>query len=231
MSDTSPNGLFQIKGIKDGLLVTLGEGDWQLIQTQLFEQIESQSNFFRGARLTLDVGYHILHAIELSNLRDKLADQGVALIGLISFSPTTDATAHLFGLSTKLPETKIERGVRAVSTQVSGENAVFIQRTMRSGFNVNHEGHVVILGDVNPGAEVISGGSIIVWGRLLGQAIAGAGGDELAMVCALDFEPSLLRINEVTLTPLNRKKKGKPQMALLINNEIILKDWDIKEKK
>ncbi len=231
MSETNPNALFQIKGIKDGLLVTLGDGDWQLIQAQLFDQIESQSNFFRGAKLTLDVGYHILHAIELSALRDKLADQQVILTGLISFSPTTDATAHLFGLATKLPEIKIERNIHSISTQVSGENAILIQRTMRSGFKVNHEGHVVIIGDINPGAEVISGGSIVVWGRLLGQVSAGAGGDELAMVCALDFSPSLLRINEITFSNTNKKKRGKPQLAMLINNEIILKDWDIKEKK
>lgn len=231
MSEINQNALFQIKGIKDGLLVTLGEGDWQLIQAQLFEQIESQSNFFRGAKLTLDVGYHILHAIELSALRDKLADQHVILTGLISFSPTTDTTAHLFGLATKLPETKIERNIHSISTQVNGENAILIQRTMRSGFKVNHEGHVVIIGDINPGAEVISGGSIVVWGRLLGQANAGAGGDELAMVCALDFAPSLLRINEITLSSTIKRKRGKPQLAMLINNQIIVKDWDIKEKK
>jgi septum site-determining protein MinC len=56
---------------------------------------------------------------------------------------------------------------------VDGEDAFVIQRTLRSGFKVNSERHSILIGDVNPGAEIISCGSIIVWGKMNGRAWAG----------------------------------------------------------
>ena len=69
-----------------------------------------------------------------------------------------------------------------------------IRRTLRSGRTVRSQGHVVVFGDVNPGAEIIAAGDVIVWGRLRGNVHAGANGDESAFVCALDMTPTQLRI-------------------------------------
>ena len=53
---TSQNDLIQIKGLRDGLLISLGAGEWRDLQTLLFQQIDERSAFFRGARLAVDVG-------------------------------------------------------------------------------------------------------------------------------------------------------------------------------
>lgn len=73
-------------------------------------------------------------------------------------------------------------------------DAVIINRTLRSGQFVKHQGNVVIVGDVNPGAEVIAGGDIIVFGRLRGVVHAGAGGSKESQVAALKLNPTQLRI-------------------------------------
>lgn len=71
---------------------------------------------------------------------------------------------------------------------------VLWRRTLRSGQQIAFDGNVVVLGDVNPGAEVIAGGDIIVMGALRGLAHAGAKGRSDAVVVALDLQPTQLRI-------------------------------------
>lgn len=71
---------------------------------------------------------------------------------------------------------------------------LLVRRTLRSGQVLQHLGHVVVIGDVNPGAEIIAGGDVVVWGRVRGTIHAGALGDNKAIVCALELRPTQLRI-------------------------------------
>ena len=115
----------------------------------------------------------------------------------------------------------------------------FVHRgTLRSGQSCRHAGTVVILGDVNPGAQVISGGDVLVWGRLRGFVHAGAMGDEQALVAALDFEPVQLRIaGYIAMTPKGasnnpgywfwkRDSTGKPEVARVADEQIYVDPWD-----
>lgn len=72
--------------------------------------------------------------------------------------------------------------------------AVIINRTLRSGQRLKHHSSVVIVGDVNPGAEVIAGGDIIVFGKIRGVVHAGAGGNDKAQIVARKLNPTQLRI-------------------------------------
>jgi len=84
------------------------------------------------------------------------------------------------------------------------DNTILVQRTLRSGQSIRYGGNVVILGDVNPGAEVTATGNIIVMGALRGVVHAGAGGDEKAVVLAFRLQPTQLRIaNHITRPPDN----------------------------
>ncbi len=110
--------------------------------------------------------------------------------------------------------------------------------TLRSGQSCTHTGTVVVLGDVNPGAQVISGGDVLVWGRLRGIVHAGAKGDARAIVAALDFEPVQLRIaGYIAMTPKGasnnpgywfwkRESSGKPEVARVIDKQIFVDPWD-----
>ena len=84
----------QIKGIKDGLLITLGDGPWDEVEQALHEHINQQSSFFQGARVALEVGNHVLHAAEMGVLRDRLSEKGVLLWAILSNSPTTELNAQ-----------------------------------------------------------------------------------------------------------------------------------------
>jgi septum site-determining protein MinC len=219
----------QIKGIKDGLLVTLGEGEWSALETAFLAHVEEKSAFFQGARVALDVGNHILRAAELGALRDRLSSKGISLWAVISNSPVTEQTAQVLGLATRISTPRPERTIRPLDTNLEGEGAVLVQRTLRSGFKVSHHGHVVVVGDVNPGAEVIAGGSVVVWGRLRGVVHAGADGDEKACVCALEMTPTQLRIAGLVTVPPERRGKPEPETARIQNGRVVVESWNPKK--
>jgi septum site-determining protein MinC len=215
----------EIKGIQEGLLVTIGEGDWPEAQVSLLAHIDEQKEFLQGAKLTLEVGNHILKAVKLSQLRDALSERGVSLRAVISNSPTTERTAQALGLATRLSKPQPDRTTRRLDTALQGDQAILVQRTLRSGHSIKHPGHVTIVGDVNPGAEIIAGGNVVVWGRLRGTVHAGANGDEKAVICALDLSPTQLRIAEqISITPPQRKKPA-PEMARLEGGKVIAEPW------
>ena len=113
-----------------------------------------------------------------------------------------------------------------ISPQEEGTNGVLIKRTLRSGRVVKSEGHVVILGDVNPGAEIVARGDIIIWGRLRGNVHAGADGDESAIVCALDMTPNQLRIaGYITTSPSEPERNPTPEVALIRESQIEVETW------
>jgi septum site-determining protein MinC len=223
-------GTIQIKGIREGLLATLGDGAWSELQDALFKQVEDQASFFQGARLAIDVGNQILHAAEMGGLRDRLSEKGISLWAIISNSPTTEQTARVLGLATRLNSPRPERSIRSLDTNLSGESAVLVQRTLRSGFKLTHQGHVVVIGDVNPGAEIVAAGSVVVWGRLSGVVHAGADGNDKAVVCALDFSPTQLRIADRIAIPPQRKGKPQPEMASIQNGQVVSEVWNLKGK-
>jgi septum site-determining protein MinC len=220
----------QIKGIREGIMVTLGEGAWSDLLESLLQQVNEQSNFFHGARLALDVGNITLHAAELGTLRDQLSEQGISLWAVLSNSPTTEQTAQVLGLATRLSTPKPERFVRALDTNLSGESSIMVHRTLRSGFKLTSPGHVTVIGDVNPGAEIIAGGSVVVWGKLRGVVHAGSEGNEQAEVCALDLAPTQLRIAGIIAVPPQKRGKPLPEIARIINGQVVAEPWDQKGK-
>jgi len=221
----------QIKGIRDGLLINFADGSWEEVRAAFLEHIEQQAEFLHGARLALDVGNHILKAVELSQLRDVISEHGLSLWAVLSNSPTTEQTAQTLGLATRLSKPRPEHLVHALDTTIQdGEPAILVQRTLRSGYSLQFPGSVVVLGDINPGAEVVASGNVIVWGRLRGMVHAGAEGDENAVVCALDLAPTQLRIaGHIAVTP-QRRGKPSPEIVRLQGGQVVAESWQGKGK-
>lgn len=221
--------MVQIKGIREGLLVVLGEGDWPELRSALIGLVNQQRDFLRGAKIYLDVGNQILNAVELSQLRDEISGQGINLWGVLTNSPKTEQTAQTLGLATKLSrqtERTIHRSSTTPETNLNnGEDAILVRRTLRSGFSLKHEGHVIVIGDVNPGAEIVAGGSVVVWGNLRGVVSAGSAGDESAVVCALDLAPVQLRIAGLLANEMKHKGKSAPTLARLHEGQIVSESW------
>jgi septum site-determining protein MinC len=219
-----------IKGVREGLLVTLGDGAWADLRQTLLHQVEEGGDFFKGARMAIDVGSQALSAVDLGSLRDALSDRNIALWAVISTSAKTELTAQVLGLATRLSTPRPERTIHTPEPQMEGESAILVHKTLRSGTKVSSGGHVVVVGDVNPGAEIEAGGSVVVWGRLKGAVQAGKEGDEAATISALDYQPTQVRIANVMASPGHFKKKNQPQTALLRDEQIVIEIWNWKGK-
>ncbi|MCR6545002.1 septum site-determining protein MinC [Dehalobacterium formicoaceticum] len=80
---------------------------------------------------------------------------------------------------------------------VVGEDTLLVQKTLRSGQSIRHSGNVVVLGDINPGAEIIAGGHVMVAGTVRGVVHAGASGNQAATITAFHINPIQLRIGSI----------------------------------
>jgi septum site-determining protein MinC len=222
-----------IKGTREGLLVTVAESTWAEAQPSLLQAIDTQADFFRGARLALQVGDLEIGAADLGGLVGDLARREVHLWAVLSEHQATKAAAADLGLAISLPRVgdSGERLEAELDTELAGDEAVLVHRTLRSGHRIHFPGHVVVIGDVNPGAEVIAGGNVVVWGRLRGVVHAGAIGDETAVVCALDLSPMQLRIADQIAVSPDRKGKTKPEMVSLRDGQLVANSWDEEHRR
>lgn len=108
---------------------------------------------------------------------------------------------------------------------------VLWRKTLRSGQQIAFDGNVVVLGDVNPGAEIIAGGDIIVVGALRGLAHAGAKGRSDAVVAALELQPTQLRIGQRLGRPPDgegawpgRQRAPRLEVARLDGGQIVVEE-------
>ena len=220
MNETNTS-LLQIKGLRDGLLVTLADAAWNEQQAALVAHIDLRQSFFQGARLALDVGTQLLGVNELVALRDRLSERGVSLWAILSESPKTEQTAQLLGLATRISKPRPEDSRSFAVDDLGEETALFLNKTLRSGTRIDFPGHVVVLGDVNPGAEIVAEGSVIVWGRVRGMIHAGSKGNRNAVICALDLSPMQLRIAEEMSAMLKPQKNPRPEIASIDDDGVL----------
>lgn len=208
----------RLSGTDYGLLLRL-EWDSPLPQllVELEEYLQQSPKFFAGAQVLLEVGSRPVLQQDMEQLAVVLSRYGVTLHGVV---PMLD------GLERRPPppaHTALMPSPPDPQTLLHLE-----QRTVRSGEKVAAEGHVIIVGDVNPGAEVIAGYNIFVWGALRGSAYAGVPDREEAIIAALHFAPIQLRIAGHIARPPEARSTvaGTPELARIDQNTIVVEAWE-----
>lgn len=100
--------------------------------------------------------------------------------------------------------------------------------TLRGGQTLHHTGNIVVVGDVNPGAELVATGNVLVFGRLAGIAHAGAQGDEGARIYALDLSATQLRIATYIAADGEAKRRAAsaPEGAVVRDGQIVILSLD-----
>jgi septum site-determining protein MinC len=165
-----------IKGIRDGLVFILHD---ECSMDEILEDLEEKLNGTHRqllvgplVKVTVQTGSRKFTAEQEAKIREKLKSHGNLIIQ--EFQSALDVM-----LKEKKPSQRIHYG------------------TVRSGQVVEHDGDIVIIGDINPGGQVLATGDIFVMGTLRGMAHAGYKGDENAIIAAVFFQPSQLRIHDV----------------------------------
>ncbi len=107
-------------------------------------------------------------------------------------------------------------------------STLYHSATLRGGQALHHTGNVVVVGDVNPGAELVATGDILVFGRLAGTAHAGAQGDEAARIYAVDLAATQLRIATFIAAEERVRKRStpRPEAAVARDGHIVILSLD-----
>ncbi len=106
-------------------------------------------------------------------------------------------------------------------------NSKIISGTIRSGQKVETPFSLVVIGDVNPGADLVAGGDIVVIGSLRGTAHAGAYDDKGIdkFILALNMQPVQLRIGSV-ISRGSSEKSSSAEIARIDNRRIIVEAYN-----
>ena len=105
--------------------------------------------------------------------------------------------------------------------ELSASDGKFYKGTLRSGQVLESVSSVVIVGDVNPGAKIISQGNIIVLGALKGNAYAGAAGDSNCFIVALEMDPIQIQIGDILAKSPDKKMKPMRRLRRKEKNPVI----------
>lgn len=231
----------RIKGIREGLLIEMGDGSFGELLTQLQAELAEKQAFLAGSRVTLAVGDRRLDRPDLLETQKLCVDKGLELWAVLADRETTREAARGLGLATRRPGSNTDLDGNVLEQSVNGEvettpagppPPLYLQETLRSGRYIYHESSIIILGDVNAGAEIMAVGDVIVWGRLRGLVHAGVQGNHNAVICALELTPTQLRIaNQIAIPPekKRRRKDTLPEKAYIRDGQIVADSWRMRD--
>lgn len=222
---------------EDGVLLLALEpkASFEALREAVRELFSSSPDRFRGKDARLDLDTRPIDLFDLRRLVHVLGDEfGITVTGLYC----TETHLHRYAereLKLKLyprreaaviPEPVVEPPVPepVLTAELElepepeapepaapiGRRSLVLERGLRSGQVVSFNGDVTVFGDVNPGAQLVASGNIIVLGALKGLVHAGSEGDHSATVLAFDFQPNQLRIGRHIVTDREALVVGQP---------------------
>lgn len=209
--------IVKIRGLKSGLQLSFANGArFEDVQANLLNKLETGSNFFiRGTTVFMPKGCFTEEQNE--TLRRMFHRHGM-LFSYDYKQPNFSTPAYEKPVEVAQPA-EVEQ-----SQQVEDKTSkmLVINKTIRGGQEVRSESSVLICGNVNPGAQVFSGGSVDIRGTCRGIVHAGIYGDETAFVVADKLMPTQIRIaNVIARSPDNAKAVNKAERASIKNGYIV----------
>lgn len=174
-----------IKSFPNGINVILdSETDFMELREALAQKFRESSKFFGKAKVVLS-----FEGRTLTNEEELL------LLDTINENSEIEITCLL-----EKDEEKNQMYLRAMNQfaeSTDNNDGQFYKGNLKSGQVLETDYSIIILGDVNPGATVISTGNIVVLGTLYGMAYAGGNGNSNNFVAALDMQPTKIKIGDI----------------------------------
>lgn len=228
------NEIIRLKGTGDGVKIYLSENvDFSEIILNLRRRLEEFRRFFGNGHCNI---YIIGKNLDKS---DKLRLEAVISSMLsesnIYYGEKRRITCEK-AVDELLEEKKIQKREElseikeikdVVTSNFKSNRARFYEGVVKNGRIVESDGHLILMGDVEPGGKVEAIGNIVVMGKLLGCAEAGCMGNKNAYIVALDFEPEKIIIAGIEKREFSELKKDM-QKAVLTDNQIYTYEYLVK---
>lgn len=204
-----------IKGNKYGIMIILDKDiPFDELKSDIVEKFKESSKFFGKTSMAVSFEGRELDADEERQILDIISDN-------------SDIEVMCVVDNDKSREEFYKESVEKKVSDISTNTGQFYKGTLRSGQILECESSVVILGDVNPGAKIISTGNVIILGSLKGIVYAGITGDDSSFVVALEMNPVQIRIGDVIARcsdnkSMFRKNKPETKIAFVENDNIYI---------
>lgn len=202
----------KIRGLKSGLQLLFDKtAPFDAIKDAILEKLTTGDKFFiRGTTVFIDKNN--FSAEEIEQLRRLFHRHGML------FSENLPVTKPKFSPPPAPPAPVIEQQVEKEKVKPT----LVVNRTLRGGQEVRTESSVLVFGNVNPGAQIIAGGSIDIRGTCRGMVHAGAFGDQTACIVADKLRPIQIRIADlIARPPDNMKSAVQAERASIKNGYIV----------
>ena len=185
-----------IKSNKYGINLILDKNmPFQELLTAIQEKFLESEKFFKDAKMAISFEGRALTQEEEYQIIETITEN--TSISIICIVDNDESHADM-----------VKQQIDAYYDSVAGREGEFYRGTLRSGQVLESVSSVVIVGDVNPGAKIISQGNIVVLGALKGNAYAGAAGDSNCFIVALEMDPIQIQIGDILAkSPDNKKMK------------------------
>ena len=206
-----------IKCNKYGLIVILDENlPFEELIKDVEDKFKESAKFFKNAKMAMTIRGRSLTQAEEKQVVETIVDScGLHILCIIDEDRKEELLFH--------------QAVDKAMEEKDAEDGWFYRGTLRSGQVLESEHSIVIIGDVNPGANVTSKGNIVVLGSLRGIAYAGATGDRNCFVAALGMKPIQVKIADkmarsaITKRVDDAEYKLDPKIAYVKEDHIYVK--------
>mgnify|MGYP002509821932 CR=1 FL=1 len=207
-----------IKSFQNGLSIYLDE---EMPFAELIEEIafkfKESAHFFKDASMVLS-----FEGRQLSEIEER------QIVNTITANSSLNVVC-IMGKNEETNKNFVKALQRLSDHQQAMENAgQFYKGTLKDGQSLETENSVIVLGDVYPGASIISNKDIVILGGLYGQAYAGGGGTEGHFVVALEMSPEKLKIGDFKYKTSEKqgkwsiKPKIQPKIAYVVDGRVIM---------
>lgn len=201
-----------IKGNKSGIRIVLDKDlSFEELVSEVGKKFSESSDFLGDAQV----------AVSLEG-RDLTEEEEAVLLKCIE----DNSKLHVVCIidNDKKREEYFNRSLNEKLMQINANSGQFFKGNLRSGQVMEFETSIVILGDVNAGAQVVSTGNVVVLGALNGTVYAGAAGRSNSFVVALKMNPVQIRIDDVIARSSDEKSDppAEPQIAYLEDGAIYI---------
>ena len=209
----------KIKSFQHGISLHLpAEDSMENILEMLSFKFKESASFFKDAKMVLSIEGRTLSDDEETAVVDAIeSNSDIKILCLIGKDAETEN--HILKA--------LEQYQNINSNDEEQNIAQFYKGGLKNGQILETDSSIIILGDVNPGSNVISKKDIIVIGGLYGNAYAGTNGEEGHFVIALDFSPECLKIDKLRYEVGKKAKwpikpKYQPKIAHVVNGLVVI---------
>jgi len=209
------NQIISFKGVAEGVKIVVKGSDLDMVKKALDKKIRRSIKFYQGIKIL---------GIEGEELPPEDTFE-LALILRYKYDLNIDLEELPLDFEEIFKKKRAEKTKEVERTEEGPTR--FFYGTLRSGQEVDYDGNIVVIGDVNPGALLKAKGNIIVLGSLRGVAHAGLGGNKHSIVAAYNLLPTQLRIADtIVRAPDDDEAEIKlPEVARIHKGEVIIEPY------